>query len=337
MPVLSAHPHRRFPACRIRQAALFLQAHHMTLGRPLPAAYGEEDVGPPPDHMKFRRPEGLYQLPVLIIVQNAAGFRLRGKKSRHRIRLPDKQADIVIVVIGGQEIPFPFPVKNHRVRPAHSQGKFHLPQFRLRRAPTLPYSLPKGIRQFHPVPGLVIRRLPPAPLHGFLPKTQEVPGSPENQAFLPCRFPLRVHRLRQDAVTLLQHQASGISHSPGSNGVVGAYIRLRIEHTESLVQHMFLTVLPRVCHVHAVCQRPGHMGLTYLPGINSQISHINPFPRDMGAIRTVTSIQIPSAWCCPGPGTSGTTHIHPPAGQCPPWPLPIHWYIPPAVPPAPRH
>ena len=77
--------------------------------------------------MEFRRPEGLYEALFLVHVQKQAVLRPRLKKPFHAVRFPHIDAYIVLIVIGGQEIPLPLPGKDDGVAPALEQGEGKFP------------------------------------------------------------------------------------------------------------------------------------------------------------------------------------------------------------------
>ena len=114
--VLSSHPDRLFPVFSADNAPALFQLHHVSLRRPYLSAHSEQQIHRAPDHMKFRRPKGLNQIPALIPVQNAVFLYILRKKTLHPVRLPHPDSYVIAIVIRRYEIPCALPPKHYRIR-----------------------------------------------------------------------------------------------------------------------------------------------------------------------------------------------------------------------------
>ena len=114
--VLFYHPYRHLPIGRLHGIPVFLQRHHVALlllkflRRPR-----MEDIQPVFDDMEFRRPEKISQMGIHGGIQDQ-GFLCR-HQARNGIRLPDIEGVVVVIIIGGDEIVFPFPPSDAGIRP----------------------------------------------------------------------------------------------------------------------------------------------------------------------------------------------------------------------------
>ena len=119
--VFFPNSHRILPGRRVRDAPSLLQPHQPALRSPFPGANGKQNIQPSSDHVKFRRPKGLNQLPFFIIIQDHMLFHMLSEQLFRPLRLTYIEPDIVPVIIGRDIIIFSFPRKDHRISPAAVQ------------------------------------------------------------------------------------------------------------------------------------------------------------------------------------------------------------------------